>query len=69
MLSDKAIEALIRWGQETGEILVTRGRSPGELKELSRLLLIWAEDPSAKNRDALVRAFPTPGEPDQEADL
>lgn len=69
MLSQETIQALIRWNNETDEILITRGRSPGELKELSRLLKIWAENPSAKNRNALVRAFPTPGEPDQEADL
>lgn len=69
MLSDKAIDALIRWGDETGEILVTRGRSPAELKELSKLLLAWADDPSAKNRKAVLEAFPPPPELDQAADL
>jgi hypothetical protein len=69
MLSEKGIDALIEWGEKTGEVLVTRGRSPAELKDLEKLLLAWAKDPSAKNRKAVVDAFPNPSGPDELADL
>ena len=69
MFSPEAIDALVKWDGQVGEILVTRGLSPAQVKQLDKLLRAWGADPSAKNRDAILEAFPTPGDVDELADL
>jgi len=58
MLSDQAIDALVRFGEETDDVLVVRALTADQQAELERLLLAWAENPSAKNRKAITDAFP-----------
>ena len=58
MLSDHAIDALVRFGEETDDVLVVRALTADQEAELERLLLAWAENPSAKNRKAITDAFP-----------